>query len=230
MAGEESDFFQEFLRASASTSSVSIEISLPKQADQRKELTSTIIYYVLYLFHWLSNQHRPHPDEYSLLHTTHYPPYYLPTIQNMTSEEAIDVSVAQDGGIMKTILSSAPDGSLGPPPPGCEVEAHYTGTLASDGSKFDSSLDRGKPFKFTIGAGQVIRGWDEGFASMRVGEKATLAIRSDYGYGSQAMGAKIPANSDLNFDVELLGFKEKERERWEVSRKWRGEARRDHRP
>jgi FKBP-type peptidyl-prolyl cis-trans isomerase len=134
----------------------------------------------------------------------------------MTSEEAIDVTVAQDGGIMKTILSSAPDGSLGPPPPGCEVEAHYTGTLASDGSKFDSSLDRGKPFKFTIGAGQVIRGWDEGFASMKVGEKARLAIRSDYGYGSQAMGAKIPANSDLNFDVELLGFKEKQRERWEV--------------
>ena len=63
---------------------------------------------------------------------------------------------------MKTILSSAPDGAPGPPPPGCEVEAHYTGTLASDGSKFDSSLDRGRPFKFTIGAGQVIRGWDEG--------------------------------------------------------------------
>ncbi len=79
----------------------------------------------------------------------------------MTSE-AIDVSAAQDGGVMKTILSSAPDGAPGPPPPGCEVEAHYTGTLASDGSKFDSSLDRGRPFKFTIGAGQVIRGWDEG--------------------------------------------------------------------
>jgi hypothetical protein len=75
---------------------------------------------------------------------------------------AIDVSIAQDGGIMKTILEAAPEGALGPPPPGCEVTAHYVGTLESDGSQFDSSRDRGKPFKFTLGEGQVIRGWDEG--------------------------------------------------------------------
>lgn len=80
----------------------------------------------------------------------------------MTSGDAIDVSVAQDGGIMKTILEAAPDGANGPPFPGSEVTAHYTGTLDSDGSKFDSSHDRGKPFKFIIGQGQVIKGWDEG--------------------------------------------------------------------
>ena len=63
-----------------------------------------------------------------------------------------------------------------------------------------------------------IAGWDEGFASMKVGEKAKLEIRSDYGYGNQSMGAKIPANSNLIFDVELLGFQEKEKEKYEVNR------------
>ena len=77
------------------------------------------------------------------------------------ASDPIDVSVAQDGGIMKTIIEAAPDGAAGPPFPGSEVEAHYTGTLESDGSKFDSSRDRGKPFKFTIGQGQVIKGVSE---------------------------------------------------------------------
>jgi len=90
------------------------------------------------------------------------------------------------------------------------------GTL-SDGTKFDSSVDRGKPFTFTIGQGQVIRGWDEGFASMFVGEKATLTIRSDYGYGKNGSPPKIPADATLYFDVELLGFKEKEKERFELT-------------
>eukprot|EP00571_Detonula_confervacea_P009889 CAMPEP_0172300764 /NCGR_PEP_ID=MMETSP1058-20130122/2781_1 /TAXON_ID=83371 /ORGANISM="Detonula confervacea, Strain CCMP 353" /LENGTH=486 /DNA_ID=CAMNT_0013010649 /DNA_START=57 /DNA_END=1517 /DNA_ORIENTATION=+ len=133
------------------------------------------------------------------------------------ASDPIDVTTAQDGGIMKTIIEAAPEGAAGPPFAGSEVTAHYTGTLESDGSKFDSSRDRGKPFKFSIGQGQVIKGWDEGFASMKVGEKAKLVIRSDYGYGSQSMGANIPANSNLIFDVELLGFQEKEKPKYEMS-------------
>lgn len=135
----------------------------------------------------------------------------------MSEAESIDVSVAQDGGIMKRIILSAPEGAKGPPPEGWEVTAHYTGTLASDGSKFDSSVDRGKPFKFTIGQGQVIKGWDEGFASMKVGEKAMLTISPDYGYGSSGSPPKIPGEATLNFEVELLGFKEKEKEKWEMT-------------
>ena len=90
------------------------------------------------------------------------------------------------------------------------------GTLAKDGSKFDSSRDRGQPFKFTIGQGMVIKGWDEGFASMKIGEKAILKIRSDYGYGDTGSPPKIPAKAELLFDVELLGFKEKQKERWQM--------------
>ena len=74
---------------------------------------------------------------------------------------------------------------------------HYTGTLASNGSKFDSSLDRGKPFEFTIGRGDVIKGWDEGVMEMSLGEKAVLHITSDYGYGSRGAGGVIPPDADL---------------------------------
>lgn len=131
--------------------------------------------------------------------------------------ELIDVSAAQDGGIMKRVIQAAPEGAKGPPPNGYQVIAHYTGTLESDGSKFDSSVDRGQPFKFIIGQGQVIKGWDEGFASMKIGEKAMLTIRSDYGYGPNGSPPKIPGGATLNFEVELLGFKEKEKEKYEMS-------------
>ena len=77
-------------------------------------------------------------------------------------EEWIDVSVAQDKGVQKKILQAALEGARGPPPHGNEVTAHYTGTLESDGTKFDSSYDRGTPFTFKIGKGEVIQGWDEG--------------------------------------------------------------------
>jgi peptidylprolyl isomerase len=87
----------------------------------------------------------------------------------------------------------------------------------SDGSKFDSSRDRGTAFKFTIGQGMVIKGWDEGFASMKVGEHAILKVRYDYAYGESGSPPKIPAKADLYFDVELLGFKEKPKERWQMS-------------
>ncbi|KRG38908.1 peptidylprolyl isomerase [Stenotrophomonas pictorum JCM 9942] len=93
--------------------------------------------------------------------------------------------------------------------PGTKVTVHYTGWLyderAADkhGEKFDSSLDRGEPFTFNLGEKQVIRGWDEGFAGMKVGGKRTLMIPAEYGYGNRRTGP-IPAGSSLVFDVELL--------------------------
>jgi len=86
------------------------------------------------------------------------------------------------------------------------VTVHYTGTL-TDGVKFDSSLDRGTPFTFTLGVGQVIRGWDEGVMGMKVGGKRKLVIPPDLGYGSQGIGGVIPPNATLIFEVELLDVK-----------------------
>eukprot|EP01091_Cochliopodium_minus_P001591 TRINITY_DN11465_c0_g1_i1.p1 TRINITY_DN11465_c0_g1~~TRINITY_DN11465_c0_g1_i1.p1 ORF type:complete len:126 (+),score=35.69 TRINITY_DN11465_c0_g1_i1:1-378(+) len=85
---------------------------------------------------------------------------------------------------------------------GSRVKVHYTGTL-KDGTKFDSSLDRGDPFEFTIGAGQVIKGWDNGLIGACVGEKRRLTIPPELGYGSQSMG-KIPSNSVLIFEIEVV--------------------------
>ena len=85
------------------------------------------------------------------------------------------------------------------------MQVHYTGTL-SDGTVFDSSFKRQRPFTFTVGIGQVIRGWDEGFLTMEVGEKAVLKITSDYAYGPSGAGGVIPPNADLNFEVELLSI------------------------
>lgn len=97
-------------------------------------------------------------------------------------------------------------GSGEQPKTGNTVVVHYTGTL-ENGKKFDSSLDRGQPFEFVLGRGQVIKGWDEGLATMRVGSKRKLIIPPDLGYGERGAGGAIPPNSTLIFEVELLDIK-----------------------
>ncbi|MET0718950.1 MAG: FKBP-type peptidyl-prolyl cis-trans isomerase [Pseudoxanthomonas sp.] len=96
---------------------------------------------------------------------------------------------------------------------GSDVTVHYTGWLYDErvadkrGEEFDSSVERGEPFTFLLGAGQVIRGWDDGVAGMKVGGKRLLLIPSDYGYGRDGAGAAIPPNASLVFEVELLAVK-----------------------
>jgi len=124
-----------------------------------------------------------------------------------SSEGAIDIN--GDGGILKKILR---EGTGDHPPEGSNVKVHYVGTLQSNGEKFDSSRARGNHFTFKIGKGQVIKGWDQGVATMKQGELSILTCRSDYAYGDDGSPPTIPGKATLNFEVELFGWEDPEPE------------------
>lgn len=98
------------------------------------------------------------------------------------------------------------EGTGATPKFGQTAVVHYTGWL-TDGTKFDSSVDRGRPFEFPLGQGRVIRGWDEGVATMKVGGKRKLTIPPEMGYGARGAGGLIPPNATLVFEVELLDIR-----------------------
>jgi peptidylprolyl isomerase len=111
--------------------------------------------------------------------------------------------ITLDSGLQYEELA---EGTGEQPNRGQSVTVHYTGWL-TNGKKFDSSVDRGQPFVFTLGVGQVIKGWDEGVATMKVGGKRKLLIPPQLGYGARGAGGVIPANADLVFEVELISFR-----------------------
>jgi peptidylprolyl isomerase len=111
--------------------------------------------------------------------------------------------VTTPSGLKYVELAQGKDGAT--PQKGQTVTVHYTGTL-EDGTQFDSSRDRNQPFSFKIGIGQVIKGWDEGLSTMKIGDRRKLIIPSELGYGSRGAGSAIPPNATLLFDVELLGI------------------------
>ncbi len=117
--------------------------------------------------------------------------------ENAAAEENI---VTTDSGLQYVVITEG-DGAA--PQTGNRVFVHYVGTL-ENGTKFDSSRDRGRPFDFVLGQGQVIKGWDEGVGMMKVGDRRKLIIPPDLGYGARGAGGVIPPNATLVFDVELL--------------------------
>lgn len=103
------------------------------------------------------------------------------------------------------VETTLPGDGVNFPKTGQRVNVHYTGTL-TNGKKFDSSRDRGKPFTFTLGKGEVIKAWDHGVAQMSKGQRAKLTCSADFAYGASGVGGVIPPNATLLFDVELIDF------------------------
>lgn len=127
-----------------------------------------------------------------------YIAYMLNASRRKTSEPSDQASGLQ---IIDEVVGTGPS-----PQPGQRVTVHYTGTL-ENGTKFDSSVDRGQPYEFTIGQGTVIQGWDEGIMTMKVGGKRKLIIPPELGYGAAGRPPMIPPNATLLFEIELLGVK-----------------------
>ena len=131
----------------------------------------------------------------------------LATVAARAADDEITKGMKKTASGLQYKDIKAGDGAM--PKRGQTARVHYTGWLWQDnakGKKFDSSVDRGQPFEFPVGAGMVIKGWDEGVATMKVGSKRYLLIPPALGYGARGAGADIPPNATLLFEVELLGI------------------------